>query len=319
MPVKNTEKYLPECIESIINQTEINWELIAVDDGSTDNSFEILYDYSSQDSRIKVFKNTGKGIIDALNLAYSKSAGEYITRMDSDDIMQPLKLELLLNKLNEKGRGYLATGCVKYFSENELGDGFLKYEKWLNQLTKKDSNFTEIYKECVIPSPCWMISRADFDACGAFNSVVYPEDYELVFRFYEKSLKVIGVNKEIHFWRDYQTRTSRTDDNYKDNRFIELKISKFVELDYDASKELIVWGAGKKGKKIAQYLSNKKIDFRWFCNNSKKIGKEIYGVIMENSEELTPNSNYQIILAVAGDEQVKVLNKIQNFQYFLFC
>ena len=319
MPVKNTEKYLAECIDSIINQTEANWELIAVNDSSTDNSKSILEIYSQKELRIKVFDNTGKGIIDALQLAYSKSNGSYITRMDSDDIMIPNKLQLLKQKIVNKGSGFVATGCVKYFSENELGDGFLKYEKWLNQLTKTDSNFSEIYKECVIPSPCWMILRTDFDKCGAFNSDVYPEDYELVFRLYQKGIEIAGVDEEIHLWRDYQIRTSRTDDNYKDNRFIELKISKFIEIDYDSNKELVVLGAGKKGKKIAHFLAENQIEFRWLCNNPNKIGKDIYGVIMQNSEEFTPNSNSQVILAIAGEEQNKVLNKIQNSQYFLFC
>ena len=319
MPVKNTEKYLAECIDSIINQTEANWELIAVNDSSTDNSKSILEIYSQKELRIKVFDNTGKGIIDALQLAYSKSNGSYITRMDSDDIMIPNKLQLLKQKIVNKGSGFVATGCVKYFSENELGDGFLKYEKWLNQLTKTDSNFSEIYKECVIPSPCWMILRTDFDKCGAFNSDVYPEDYELVFRLYQKGIEIVGVDEEIHLWRDYQIRTSRTDDNYKDNRFIELKISKFIEIDYDSNKELVVLGAGKKGKKIAHFLAENQIEFRWLCNNPNKIGKDIYGVIMQNSEEFTPNSNSQVILAIAGEEQNKVLNKIQNSQYFLFC
>ena len=66
MPVKNTSLFLPECIHSIINQTEENWELIAVNDHSTDNSKEILTSFANQDERIKIWDNTGNGIIDAL-------------------------------------------------------------------------------------------------------------------------------------------------------------------------------------------------------------------------------------------------------------
>ncbi|MCW9041214.1 MAG: glycosyltransferase, partial [Flavobacteriales bacterium] len=77
MPVKNTSLYLSECLNSIINQTEKNWELIAVNDHSTDNSKEILASFANQDNRIKVWDNTGNGIIDALQLAYSKSSGTF--------------------------------------------------------------------------------------------------------------------------------------------------------------------------------------------------------------------------------------------------
>ena len=91
-PFKNTASFLPECIESIKNQTYTNWELLIIDDGSNDSSFEIVQDYKNNDQRIKLFKNTGKGIIAALQLALKKANGALITRMDSDDIMPPNKL-----------------------------------------------------------------------------------------------------------------------------------------------------------------------------------------------------------------------------------
>ena len=91
VPFKNTSLFLTECLESIFNQTYSNWELIIVDDNSTDNSLSIVRSYAENDSRIKLFKNKGSGIIDALQLAYSKSEGALITRMDSDDIMMENK------------------------------------------------------------------------------------------------------------------------------------------------------------------------------------------------------------------------------------
>ena len=103
-PFKNTGKYLPDCIESIINQTYTNWELIIIDDGSTDNSYEIVEAYAKSDSRIKLYKNLGSGIIEALRFAFTKSEGDFITRMDSDDIMVSNKLEILLNNLESYGK-----------------------------------------------------------------------------------------------------------------------------------------------------------------------------------------------------------------------
>ena len=117
-----------------------------------------------------------------LKFAYSKSKGNYITRMDSDDIMVPEKLELMVNALQKSGDGHIALGQVSYFSKDGISDGYYSYEKWLNKLTRAGSNYSEIYKECVIPSPCWMVSRKDFDLCGGFNSDIYPEDYDLAFR-----------------------------------------------------------------------------------------------------------------------------------------
>ena len=146
MPVRNAAPYLEECIDSIIEQTFKNWELIAVNDHSSDESANIISSYSSLDPRIKLYNNNESGIITALQLANSKSNGSFITRMDADDIMNPNKLRTLLNQLIKKGKGWVATGCVKYFSSNkELNEGYIHYQNWINNLIIKGINYTEIY------------------------------------------------------------------------------------------------------------------------------------------------------------------------------
>ena len=326
MPVKNAMPFLSECLSSILNQTYQNWELIAVNDHSTDTSFETLIEYTDQDKRVKVFNNNGSGIIDALRLAYSKCSGLFISRMDADDIMSNNKLEVLIGSLKTNGLGHVAVGKVKYFSENVLGDGYKSYENWLNSLTEKGNNFTEIYKECVIPSPCWMVYKTDFEKCGAFKSDVYPEDYDLCFRFYEKDLQCIPCYEILHFWRDYAVRTSRTNEHYADNRFLDLKCHYFLKLNYQKERPLIVWGAGKKGKSIAKNLVENNIDFHWLCNNPNKIGKDIYGVVLASSEQMETLENAQIIVAVANkNEQKELKDSFKNANlkamkdYFFFC
>ena len=181
VPFKNTSLFIKECLDSIVNQTYKNWELIIIDDHSNDASNSMVQSFAQNDTRIQLYKNTGHGIIDALQLAYSKSKGSLITRMDSDDIMTLDKLQVMHDDLVLNGKGHVATGLVKYFSEEGINDGFSNYETWLNTLTKNGLNYTEIYKECVIASPCWLLYREDFEKCGAFNSSIYPEDYDLVF------------------------------------------------------------------------------------------------------------------------------------------
>src|SRR5690606_23650608 len=121
-------------------------------------------------------------------------------------------------------KGSVAVGKVKYISESQLGDGFSKYEQWLNLLTQNANNFTEIYKECVIPSPNFLIHREDLDLIDAFNPNIYPEDYDLTFRMYAAKMQVAGVNEITHFWRDYPTRSSRTQTHYQHQYFVHLKV-----------------------------------------------------------------------------------------------
>lgn len=326
IPFKNTAQFLPECLNSIISQTYQNWEVIAINDHSSDSSLTIAKDFSQKDIRIKVYTNSGNGIIEALRDAYSKCTGEFITRMDSDDIMTEKKVEVLVNSLQEFGKGHLSVGQVKYFSAGGVGDGYARYEKWLNKLTRYGNNFSEIYKECTIPSPCWMVFREDFEVSGAFEPNRYPEDYDLAFRFREAGLKCIPCNEVLLLWRDYDTRTSRTSEYYAQNYFLDIKLHYLLKQDYIKNRPLVVWGAGKKGKTIAKSLIDSSIDFTWICDNPNKIGKSIYNVEMKPYQYLKELKNPQSIITVANQEAQKTihsyLNKLEHEamkDYFFFC
>lgn len=311
-PFKNTACFLQDCLESIQNQTYTHWELLIVDDHSTDDSYALVQEYAGKDPRIKLFNNKGHGIIEALRIAYKHSRGNMITRMDSDDIMKPEKLEILVNKLMEHGRNHIAVGQVKYFAEQGVNAGYKRYENWLNGLTKNGTNFNEIYKECVIPSPNWMAYKDDLNTVGAFNHDDYPEDYDLTFRFYKAGFKCIPCDTVLHLWRDYSTRTSRTHIHYAQNYFLNIKMKYFLEIDYNPNRKLVIWGAGYKGKKIAKYLIAKKIPFDWVCDNPKKIGKTIYGAPMKPFEALKNIENPQSIITVANAKAQKQIRAYLN-------
>ena len=323
MPMRNAMPYLNECIDSIINQSCTNWELVVVNDHSTDQSFEVLKNYAKTDKRITVLNATGKGIIDALQLAYSKTTGDYITRMDADDIMPEQKLELMLKKLIEFPES-VVTGKIKYISDN-LKQGYKNYETWMNDMMEDESHYEQMYKECVIPSPAWMMSRKLFDDIGGFSPNTYPEDYDLTFRMYKANIPVKVVKSLVHIWRDYQERTSRNDPNYAINTFETLKTKYFIDVDFDPNKTLVLWGAGKKGKNIAQLLIKSQIPFIFSCNNKNKIDKDIYGMIMKNSDSVfRPNTHYQSIIAVANpDEKIEIKKRLNeelsNVEPFWFC
>ncbi|MFD1613994.1 glycosyltransferase family 2 protein [Gelatiniphilus marinus] len=325
-PFKNTEAFLEDCLNSIIKQNYTNWELLIVDDNSTDSSYKLVEEFAKKDSRIILLKNPGKGIIDALKLAFINSKGELITRMDSDDVMQPNKLEVLANKLLTYGKQHVAIGQVNYFSEDGIKDGYKSYEIWLNNLTKTGNNYSEIYKECAIPSPCWMVYRKDLIACDAFNPSIYPEDYDLAFRFYKNHYKCIPCDEVIHNWRDYSSRTSRTHAHYAENHFLDLKLKYFLELDYSPNKTLVVWGAGKKGKLIAKKLIEKDMSFEWICDNPKKIGRDIYGKTLQPFSFLKTINTAQSIITVANRSAqkeiysyLKSINMVNTKDFFFFC
>jgi len=128
MPVYNAGSFLVEAIESIRNQTLKDWELVCVDDGSTDNSKELLKEFAKKDPRIKLFSfQKNKGLAYALNLGVSKAKGYYLARMDADDISLPKRLETQLKYLKNNPRVVAVGSQVKLI--NEKGK-FLGYKKF---------------------------------------------------------------------------------------------------------------------------------------------------------------------------------------------
>lgn len=322
MTSRNAAVFIRETIEAIISQTFKEWELIFVNNQSTDNSLSLMKAYAKQDRRIKVYTNPGLAeIIPGLQYGFSKSSGALITRMDSDDIMPPDKLKIMEATMAHKGPGFIASGCIKHFSDTDLGDGFKKYDIWLNQLMVTNSNYREIYRECVIPSSCWMVYRNDFIRCGGFGRLVYPEDYDLCFRFYSKGLKIVGSSEILHLWRDHPARVSRTDKRYKDQLYYDLKLYYFKWLDWKKNTNLVLWGAGKKGKKLALKLAEQGFSFRWVCNNDNKTGHTIYGVKLEPIANLLPAEPVQVLIAVSAKEKDAIGDFLirHNKPFFWFC
>ena len=312
MAVKDTAVYLPECINSIIAQTYTNWELVIANDHSTDNSWEVLRSYAEKESRIRLIQSDGYRLIPALQSAYRNISGELVNRMDSDDKMPFDKLEVLVGQWEQYGKGHVIAGGTKHFvDQGTVGGGFMRYDAWLNQVADECSHFENIYQECVIPSHCWIMHKSDFDDIGAFDPLVYPEDYDLTFRIYKNNLKVMGINKILHFWRDRSNRISRTWTEYKDNRYFNLKITNFYAIDRERSRELVVWGAGRNGKDLIKEVLQFETKLRWVCGNPKKIGKSIYGLKLESCEVIPKIHNPQLIIAISSpDDKKAIKNKL---------
>ena len=307
MPVKDAEPYLSDCLDSILNQSYKNWELLAVDDHSKDGSAEVLRAYEEVHRNIKVLKNDGRGIICALQKAYKECKGELIHRMDADDIMPVKKLQLLEQAWKP---GTVVTGKVKYFSDEWLvGLGFQNYQHWLNGLMESENHWEDIYIECPIPSPAWLIHRRDFDIAGAFNSSLIPEDYDLCFRWYKYGLKIISVQEVVHRWRDSQSRTSRKNPEYFPMAYYPLKVHYFLDIDRNQIKPLVLWGAGKKGKLISKLLSQHGVEYLWVTDNSKKWGVEINGKTLQKRPKSFGDS--QVIIAVASpDDKAEIREEL---------
>lgn len=112
MPVRDAGTYLAPAVDSVLAQTFADFELIVVNDGSTDGSREIIEEYAHADSRVRVFSQAGQGLVPALNRGLAKAGGRYLARMDSDDICLPHRFQAQVEELEDRPELGVVGGAV---------------------------------------------------------------------------------------------------------------------------------------------------------------------------------------------------------------
>ena len=270
LPFKNAESWIDACLKSIREQDYADWEVLAVDDGSEDQSTKIAKRFCQDDARFKLFANKGVGILPALQTAFQNASGNYVHRMDADDLMPPGKLSKLNALLKDAPDRTVATGCVTYFSEKSVSPGYQKYAHWLNDRCKKKDHWNHIYRECVIASPNWLAKTEDIRAIDGFNQLVYPEDYDLVFAWYRNGFQIKCTTDVTHLWREHPARTSRHSPYYQQPAFFSLKLHHFIQNELVEGENLALVGINQKAILTASFLLKKRINFQWWVMPGEK-------------------------------------------------
>ncbi len=134
IPVYNCAEYLPRCLNSVLEQTHTDSEVICVNDGSIDDCAEILADYAEKDKRVKVITQENKGQSAARNVALQATRGDYIFFVDADDFIHPQTLEVLLTAMQKSGAEVAATTETKHYNATPINISDLQYEVHQNPL-----------------------------------------------------------------------------------------------------------------------------------------------------------------------------------------
>ena len=178
----NGEKYIGETIDSIKNQTSDNWECILVDDGSTDNSPEIIRSLTKGDSRFTCFYTENHGVAQARNLAIKNARGKYILPCDCDDRLAPNAIEIFTSYWQENPDASLLVPMVRKF--NARGNGEIQDRMWLGYEDMK-------YRCSPTNSSCF--KKSDWKRVGGYRDGVMYEDWEFWIRLLYKNENVINV------------------------------------------------------------------------------------------------------------------------------
>ena len=203
VPVYNSEKYLSDCINSILNQTFTDFELILIDDGSTDSSGAICDEFSLLDQRVVVRHKENGGICSARNLGLDISQGDYIGFCDSDDLINKYMYEILFNTINKRKSSLVMGECKTFTSEKVNCE---EISEVIYKDINKDEFFKNMYGTGEIDYQYMVVWNKLYDRV-LFNDIRFDdpgaEDLEINNKLINISKDIIVINTMIYFWRQH--------------------------------------------------------------------------------------------------------------------
>ena len=208
IPVYNVELYLPNCIDSIIRQTYKDFELLLIDDGSTDTSGSICDDYAARDTRCKTIHQKNQGEASARNTGLDIAKGEYIAFIDADDYIHPQYLEILYKTICENK---CEISVVDYENlQNMYYDtfGYIGKDYKIRSLLQKDL-MAALFSKTSFMTVWGKLYKREILQCFRFKSFYIAEDVEFNSRVYQTAQKVVVADVELYYWMNRPSSISR--------------------------------------------------------------------------------------------------------------
>ncbi len=276
VPIYNVEIFLKECIDSILNQTYKNIELILVDDESPDNSGKICEDYKEKDSRVVVIHQKNQGVAGARNTGIKASKGEYICFVDSDDYVHPEYVERLYSIIKKYNAEF---SFCKYYCVDENSNiieqkNDKKSHEDLKDVSYNKFDYLNILNSHQTTNMVWnnMYKRSIFD------NIQFPvgkrwEDCRVIYKIVDCFDVIHGINEKLYYYRTHSSSFVNKHITLEHLSFFEMlreKIDYYNEKDYKSC-----------------YITTVKIYFYniiyYACNlySDKPIDKELISVLME--------------------------------------
>ena len=274
MPVHNAGAYLQSAVDSILAQQHVTLELIIIDDHSSDAAISNL----RSDPRIVLTSNKQPGIVGALNHGITLARFPLIARMDGDDVAHPERLKRQLDYYSANPTIDIVGAKVQIFKTDEsLGAGFSHYQNWVNAQQNHAQISEHFFVECCIPHPTFFMSTALARFLKGYSDTAWPEDYDFIAKAFIQGAK-FGKPEQppLLWWRDHDTRLSRTSNAYNRDAFLRCKAFYLAQyLSQLNVHEVVIWGAGPTGLKLHDYLEEQQVAVKAFYDiNPKLEGRE---------------------------------------------
>ncbi|MCM2264065.1 MAG: glycosyltransferase [Desulfuromonadales bacterium] len=308
LPVRNEERHLPAALASLFRQTLIDWELVAVDDGSSDATAAILDAAADRDPRIRVLHMPPTGLVAALNTGLAACRASLIARMDGDDICHPRRLEQQATFLDAHPGVTLATCRVRHVPRQQLSDGMRAYETWQNSLMSHADIVRDLFVESPFTHPSVTFRRDAVLDLGGYRGQGWPEDYDLWLRLAHANAHFARLPETLFYWRDRPERLTRTAGEYSLDAFRACKIHHLRQAFLAGVHEVTLWGAGTEGKAWRRALLAEGVAVRcWVEVDPRKLGQIIHGAPVVGIDALAPEDGKVLVTvgAKGAREQVR--------------
>ena len=296
LPVRNEERYLPAALASLRAQTVTDWELVAVDDGSTDRTPAILAAAAAGDTRIRVERSRQRGLVPALNQGLAACRAPLVARMDGDDIAHPRRLATQLAMFAaDPGLGLVAA-AFRHFPRRHLKIGMLAYEEWQNSLTTHGAIMADLFVESPFVHPGVMFRKELVVSLGGYRDPGWAEDYDLWLRLAAVGSRFARTTEPLLFWRDRPERATRTMAEYSADAFRRCKLHHLRNGFLAGVDGVVLAGAGKEGRAWQRLLTGAGIRVvKWVDVDPRKRGRELHGALIVAPEEVRPGAEKMLV------------------------
>lgn len=198
VPIYNVEKYLARCVDSIVNQTYKNLEIILVDDGSPDRCPQMCDDYAEKDSRIKVVHKKNGGLSDARNAGMAVATGKYISFIDSDDYVSDDFFECLLDVMNKENSDIAECSVVKFYEDN-------RFDEFSDDLSVKTYDTQDAMSALIAENPFHQHVWNKLYKTELVKDIPYAvgklnEDEFWTYQVFGRANKVSKLNKTMYYY-----------------------------------------------------------------------------------------------------------------------
>lgn len=311
IPVRNAVETLDEALQSLVDQTFGDWEGLLVNDCSNDATLESIGAWIHRDPRFRVI-TLGKhsGIVPALNQGFAEARGSICARMDADDVAEPMRFELQLERLRQAD--VEVVGCrTRYFPDEQVQDGARRYEAWLNSLTTPREHERDLYIECPLAHPTFMLRTETLRRLGGYQDNGWPEDYDLLMRLSLAGGRMAKIPEVLLNWRESSTRSSRTQPQYSLERFPKLRAHYLLQRELQ-DRSALIFGAGRVGKAQAKELLNRGAKVEAFVDlDPRKVGRRPNGIpVLSLSQALGLRGRPYGLAALAQPGQREALREV---------